>query len=68
MGIELGGTTIGEDGRFTIKVEPLTGNIRIGIQLAEQNDAIWADKSLLGPEAMVVPLVGSFVDTALVAP
>ncbi len=68
MGIELGATTIGEDGRFAIEVEPLTGNVRIGIQLTEPNDAIWADKSLLGPEAMVVPLVGSFVDTALVAP
>ncbi len=68
MGIELGGTTIGEDGRFTIKVEPLTGNTRIGIQLAEQNDAIWAEKSLLGPEAQAMPLVGAFVDTVLVSP
>lgn len=66
MGIELGGTTIGEDGHFAIQVEPLTENIRIGIQLAEQNDAIWADKSLLGPEAQAIPLVGVFVDTVLV--
>jgi hypothetical protein len=68
MGIELGATTIGEDGRFTIKVEPLTGNIRIGIQPAEPNDAIWADKTLLGPEAQAMPMVGAFVDTVLVAP
>lgn len=68
MGIELGATTIGEDNRFAIEVEPLTENIRIGIQLAEPNDAIWADKSLLGPEALVVPLVGAFVDTTIVGP
>jgi hypothetical protein len=68
MGVELGATTIGEDGRFMIQVQPLTGNTRIGIQLAEQNDAIWADKSLLGPEAQALPLVGAFVDTVLVSP
>jgi hypothetical protein len=68
MGVELGATTIGEDGRFAIQVQPLTANTRIGIQLAEQNDAIWADKSLLGPEAQALPLVGAFVDTVLVLP
>ncbi len=68
MGVELGATTIGEDGRFTINVQPLPGNIRIGIQLAEHDDAIWADKSLLGPDALVLPLVGAFVDTVLVVP
>lgn len=68
MGVELGATTIGEDGRFTINVQPLPGNIRIGIQLAEHDNAIWSDKSLLGPGALVLPLVGAFVDTVLVVP
>lgn len=68
MGLELGATTIGQDGRFAVNVEPLVGNIRIGIQLAEPNDAIWADKTLLGPEAQAMPMVGAFVDTVLVSP
>ena len=68
MGVELGSTTIGEDGRFTIKVEPLTGNTRIGIQPADYNEAIWADKTLLGPGAQAMPMVGAFVDTVLVSP
>lgn len=68
MGIELGGGVVGDDGRFALQVAPLTGNLRIGIQLVEQNDAIWAEKALLGPEALVVPMVGAFVDTVLVSP
>mgnify|MGYP007112963155 FL=1 len=59
---------VGDDGRFALQVAPLTGNLRIGIQLVEQNDAIWAEKALLGPEALVVPMVGAFVDTVLVSP
>ncbi len=68
MGVELGGGIIQEDGHFTIEVEPLPANIRIGIQLVEPDDAIWQDKTRLGPEALVVPLVGIFVDTVLVSP
>ncbi len=68
MGVELGGGVVGDDGRFALQVAPLTGNLRIGIQLVEPNDAIWAEKTLLGPEALVVPMVGAFVDTVLVSP
>ncbi len=68
MGVELGSGIIQEDGHFTIEVEPLPAHIRIGIQLVEPNDTIWQDKTRLGPEALVVPLVGIFVDTALINP
>ncbi len=68
MGVELGSGIVQSDGRFAIEVEPLLANIRIGIQLVEQDDRVWQDKSRLGPEALVVPLVGIFVDTALVGP
>jgi len=68
MGIELGDGIVQDDGRFAIKVEPLPANIRIGIQLVEQDDRMWEDKTRLGPEALVVPLVGVFVDTTLVTP
>lgn len=68
MGVELGEGVVQSDGRFAIKVEPLSANIRIGIQLVEQDDGIWQDKARLGPEALVVPLVGVFVDTVLVSP
>lgn len=68
MGVELGSGIVQSDGRFTIQVEPLPANIRIGIQLVEQDDSLWQDKSRLGPEALVVPLVGVFVDTVLVGP
>lgn len=68
MGVELGSGIVQQDGRFAIEVDPLPANIRIGIQLAEQDDSLWQDKSRLGPEALVVPLVGIFVDTVLVSP
>ncbi|MGC8781303.1 MAG: hypothetical protein ACP5UQ_10595, partial [Anaerolineae bacterium] len=68
MGVELGSSVVQPDGRFTIQVEPLPANVRIGIQLVEQNDSIWQNKSQLGPEALVLPLVGIFVDTVLVGP
>ena len=68
MGVELGATVIGEDGRFEIPVQALTQNVRIGIALAEQDDSIWANPALLGPDALVVPLVGVYLDTVMVAP
>jgi hypothetical protein len=68
MGVELGATVIGEDGRFEIPVQALTPNVRIGIALAEPNDAIWADQALRGPEPLVVPLVGVYLDTVKVVP
>ena len=68
MGVQLGGTTIGKDGRFEIAVAPLTPKTRVGIILAEPDPAVWANPALLGPQAMAVPMVGAYLDTVLVEP
>jgi len=68
MGVVLGAAVIGEDGRFEISVPPLDAGIRIGISLAEPNDEIWANPALFGPQPLVVPLAGSYLDTVSVMP
>lgn len=68
MGVVLGAAVIGDDGRFEVPVQSLTPSIRIGISLAEPNDAIWANEALLGPQPLVVPLAGAYLDTVSVEP
>lgn len=68
MGVELGAGIVGDDGRFEITVGQLTPNVRLGITLAEPDDAIWANTALLGPQSLVVPMVGSYLDTIMVEP
>jgi hypothetical protein len=68
MGVQLGGGTVGSDGQFEITVGQLTPSVRIGITLAEPNDSIWANQAVLGPQALVVPMVGTYLDTVLVGP
>ncbi len=68
MGVELGAGMVGADGRFEITVGQLTPNVRLGITLAEPDDAIWANSALLGPQSLVVPMVGAYLDTVMVEP
>lgn len=68
MGVQLGAGIVGEDGRFEITVGALTPQVRLGITLAEDDQAIWANPALLGPESLVVPMVGTYLDTVLVEP
>ena len=68
MGVQLGGGAVGADGRFEIPVAALTPSIRVGITLVEPNDGIWANRALLGPESLVVPMVGAYLDTVRVEP
>lgn len=68
MGAQLGGGTVGEDGRFEITVAELTPSVRIGITLVEPDDSIWANPAVLGPQSLVVPMVGAYLDTVLVEP
>ena len=68
MGVQLGAGLVGEDGRFEITVGSLTPKVRLGITLAEDDQAIWSNPALLGPESLVVPMVGTYLDTVLVEP
>lgn len=68
MGVELGAGMVQDDGRFEITVGPLTPNVRLGITLVEENDSIWNTPAVLGPQSLVVPLVGAYLDTVVVEP
>lgn len=68
MGVELGAGIVGEDGRFEIPVGDLTANVRLGIALVEPDDALWSNPAVLGPQSLVVPMVGSYLDTVMVEP
>ena len=68
MGVELGAGIVGNNGRFEITVGQLTPSVRLGITLVEPDDTIWADPALLGPQSLVVPMVGSYLDTVMVEP
>lgn len=73
MGDLLGTGTIGPDNRFAITVAPLTANIRIGIALGDLGgtgrtyEEFNAD-AYKGDEALMVPMTGYYLDTALVQP
>lgn len=73
MGEVLGIGTIGSDNRFAITVSPLTANVRIGIALGDlsgtnhTNEEFNAD-AYKGDDALVMPMVGYYLDTALVQP
>lgn len=73
MGDELGIGVIGPDSRFSIAVAPLADNVRIGVGLGDLSgtdftaDEFNADV-YKGSEALLVPLVGYFQDTARVQP
>jgi hypothetical protein len=68
MGVQLGAGVVGDDGRFEITVGALTPSVRLGITLAEDDQSIWSNPALLGPESLVVPMVGAYLDTVLVEP
>lgn len=71
MGTLLGETTIAADGTFQITVEPLEVGHRIGVSLGDFTGTEWRTEEFQspayhGPEAMQVPQVGFFHDTASV--
>ena len=73
MGSELGVGVIGADSRFSITVQPLLGSTRIGLGLGDLggtnlNAEDFNADAYKGSEALVVPMVGYFQDTALVQP
>jgi hypothetical protein len=72
MGEVLGQGTIGSDGKFAIKVQPLEAGHRIGLGLAELAGTQWKPEDFYlagfyGPDAMQVPQVGFFHDTVMVS-
>jgi hypothetical protein len=72
-GEELGAGVIGSDNRFAITVPPLSSNIRVGIALGDLGRTGRAPEefdtdSYKGDGALMVPLVGYYLDTALVQP
>jgi hypothetical protein len=72
MGEVLGQGTIGSDGKFAIKVQPLEAGHRIGLGLAELAGTQWKAEDFypvefFGPDAMQVPQVGFFHDTVMVS-
>ena len=72
-GEELGAGVIGADNRFAITVPALPANVRIGIALGDLSgsghspDEFDAD-SYKGVDALMVPMVGYYLDTALIQP
>ena len=76
MGQVLGRAQIGEDGRFSIPVQPpLIVNHRIGLMLDDQSPGIVQTQSALnqleqfsGDSAIMVPRVGKIYDAASVKP
>jgi hypothetical protein len=73
MGNDLGSGVIGADNHFAIQVAPLTPNVRIGIAIGDLTGTNFrADEfdanAYKGAEALMVPLVGYFLDTTMVLP
>ncbi len=73
MGNELGSGVIGADGRFSIPVAPLSSSVRIGISIGDLTGTKFEGKDFnadvyKGDGALMVPLVGYFLDTAMVQP
>lgn len=73
MGDVLGIGTIGSDNRFAITVPPLTASVRIGIALGDlrgtnRTDEEFNADAYKGDDALLVPMVGYYLDTALVQP
>ncbi len=71
MGEPLGTGTIGPDGKFVIKVQPLIDGHRIGLALGILDGTPWKPEDFYlhdyyGPDAMQAPQVGFFHDTAMV--
>ncbi len=71
MGPVLGQTTIGADGKFVFQVAALEKSHRIGVTLADLTGTKWktedfSDQGYQGDEAVLVPQVAFFYDTALV--
>lgn len=73
MGNELAAGVIGADNRFAISVPPLEPNVRIGIAIGDLAGTRFSAEEFnaddyKGDEALVVPMVGYFLDTAMVLP
>jgi hypothetical protein len=64
-------TVIGADGTFTAEVPALPKDHRIGVTISNLEGTEWENvdlnaKGFYGEEAMLVPMVGFFYDTAMV--
>jgi hypothetical protein len=72
-GNELGAGIVGKDNRFSIEVPPLADNVRIGIAVGDVSstghslEEFNAD-AYKGDEPLMVPMIGFYLDTALVQP
>ena len=66
MGEQLGSGVVENDGTFTIPVN-LQSNIRIGISADIEANELGSEDVQPGNDAMNVPLVGYFFDTAVVS-
>lgn len=71
MGDPLGTGTIGADGKFVVKVQPLTDGHRIGVALGILDGTRWKPEDFYqpayyGPDSMQAPQVGFFHDTVMV--
>jgi hypothetical protein len=67
MGEMLGSGVVGADGKFTISTVPLPANTRIGVYVDLAAIGLTDADVQAGSGAMNVPLVGYFVDTAMVS-
>jgi len=73
MGTLLGESVIKKDGTFKVRVDVLEERHRIGIGLGDISGTKWKPEDFQNPgyngdEAMLVPMVGFFFDTAMVQP
>ncbi len=71
MGEVFGQATVDESGRFAFNVPPLEENVRVGIGLDDLTGTRWSADYFLatgfrGSEALSLPNVGYFLDTAQV--
>jgi hypothetical protein len=72
MGDPLGTGKVGSDGKFVIVVKPLEAAHRIGLALGILEGTPWKPEDFYrqefyGPEAMQLPTVGFFFDTAMIS-
>ncbi len=66
MGETLGTTSINEDGTFTLQVNPLPENVRLGLRSDISTLGLVEADIRPGDESRNIPLVGFFFDTVLV--
>lgn len=66
MGETIGSTAVNEDGTFSLTVQPLPANVRIGLTGNVEARGIAVEDIRPGPGEFSLPQVGYFFDTVLV--